>query len=173
MTHDSDNVMSRLRAGLLKMGDDLRMHAYLSIMRTADEMLYHINKNAAKYGLNQTTIAILYYLIMSGGTLTPTELSIKTGRTKQTITPAIDNLEKKGYIKRDEIGEDRRTRSVSITENGLKLVDATFNKNRDMYFKLMSSLENDSLKQISLDMKLIRKNIHRQTKLSKKRKNVT
>ncbi len=169
MSYHYDSLMAYLTKELKEMGNDLTMHAYVAIIRTAYQMLYSINTNFKRYGLNQTTITILHYLIISGGTLTPTQLSIKTGRSKQTITPAIDNLAKKGLIKRDEIEGDRRIRAVSITEDGLKLVHETWSKSRDMYFNFMSSLDDNSLEKITADMKTIKKNIDRQMNVSKKK----
>jgi DNA-binding MarR family transcriptional regulator len=54
--------------------------------------------------------------------MTPTTLSERVFRSKHAVTRVVDKLEKLGFVKRGNIGSDRRVRRVSITKEGLAFV---------------------------------------------------
>ena len=64
----------------------------------------------------------MYYLVRSGGSLTPTKLSEAMFRSKHSVTKIMDNLEKEGFIIRDFSSQDRRVTIIRVTEAGLEYV---------------------------------------------------
>lgn len=52
-----------------------------------------------------------------------TDLSRAVGLDKSTLTPALDQLERKGLILRQRTAADRRTYSLSLSDKGLALLD--------------------------------------------------
>src|SRR5580692_12950142 len=70
-------------------------------------------------------IAYWYYLrvLAARGELNQLELSKRVGIASTTAVPALDNLEKRGLLKRIRDPKDRRKYYVCITDSGRELVD--------------------------------------------------
>lgn len=64
----------------------------------------------------------MYYLVRSGGSLTPTQLAEAMFRSKHSVTKIMDNLEKEGFIVRDFSSQDRRVTVIRVTVAGLEYV---------------------------------------------------
>ena len=64
----------------------------------------------------------MYYLVRSGGSLTPTQLAEAMFRSKHSVTKIMDNLEKEGFIIRDFSSQDRRVTVIRVTVAGLEYV---------------------------------------------------
>lgn len=71
------------------------------------------------------TIAHWYYLrvLAERGKLNQLELSKRVGIASTTAVPALDNMEKRGLLKRIRDPKDRRKYYVCITDSGRDLVD--------------------------------------------------
>ena len=63
-------------------------------------------------------MGVLGYLMLQGGTATPTEISKKFGVSTARITNILNGLERKGYIVRTPSPNDRRMVLGTITEEG-------------------------------------------------------
>ncbi|NVD69603.1 MarR family transcriptional regulator [Duganella sp. BJB1802] len=72
------------------------------------------------------TIAHWYYLrvLAERGTLNQLELSKRVGIASTTAVTALDNLEKRGLIRRSRDTSDRRKYFISLTDEGRRLIDA-------------------------------------------------
>jgi MarR family transcriptional regulator for hemolysin len=77
--------------------------------------------------LDRETIPIAhwYYLrvLVERGELNQLELSKRVGIASTTAVPALDNMEKRGLLKRIRDPKDRRKYYVRLTESGRQLVD--------------------------------------------------
>jgi MarR family transcriptional regulator for hemolysin len=71
------------------------------------------------------SIAHWYYLrvLAEGGELNQLELSKRVGIASTTAVPALDSMERRGFLKRTRDPKDRRKYSVSLTDDGRRLVD--------------------------------------------------
>jgi DNA-binding MarR family transcriptional regulator len=67
--------------------------------------------------LKPRRFAILMLIDRNPG-LTQTALSRASGRDKSTLTPALDDLERRGLIERRRSSRDRRVQSVYLTNAG-------------------------------------------------------
>lgn len=69
------------------------------------------------------------YLVMdtlwNEGTLTQQAIAFIIQKDKNSVTQFIDNLEKKGLVKRSISKEDRRVNNIVVTEKGMALKDST------------------------------------------------
>ena len=79
-----------------------------------------------KNGVNLTAEQ---YLVMdtlwNEGTLTQQAIAFIIQKDKNSVTQFIDNLEKKGLVKRSISKEDRRVNNIVVTEKGMALKDST------------------------------------------------
>lgn len=87
--------------------------------------LYNVNAQRV-LDREGVTIAHWYYLrvLAERGTLNQLELSRRVGIASTTAVTALDNLEKRGLVRRSRDTSDRRKYFVSLTDEGRRLIDA-------------------------------------------------
>jgi MarR family 2-MHQ and catechol resistance regulon transcriptional repressor len=83
----------------------------------------------------------LYFLLLNGGELTPTQLAGVMLRSKHSVTKIIDSLEREGFIVRDFTNKDRRVTSVKLTSSGLEHLKQRFSKGNKRANSVMDSLD--------------------------------
>jgi DNA-binding MarR family transcriptional regulator len=81
----------------------------------------YVNTKHHKYGITQRGIAILHGIALSNGKLSQKRIPKLLNRSKQAVASVLANLEKRGLIVRETVGQDRRRRLVRITEEGLRI----------------------------------------------------
>jgi MarR family 2-MHQ and catechol resistance regulon transcriptional repressor len=81
-------------------------------------------------------IEALYHL----GPLFQREIGQKLLRSSGNITMVIDNLEKRGYVKRERKKEDRRFMMVRLTDGGFELISKVFPPHAAVIAREMSVL---------------------------------
>ena len=91
----------------------------------------------------------LYFLLLSGGESTPTQLSRDMLRSKHSVTKIIDGLEKEGLIARSSTNKDRRVTSVKLTARGLERVKQRFSRGNERAGQVMASLDAKEQKQLA------------------------
>jgi DNA-binding MarR family transcriptional regulator len=94
------------------------------------------------------------FLIVKGGSLSPSQLSQLLFRSKNSITKVVDSLEKDGLIIRTRVNKDRRTIRIKITLTGLEFVKQTLLKGDILTQEVLSCLSKDERKVL---VNLIRK----------------
>jgi DNA-binding MarR family transcriptional regulator len=60
----------------------------------------------------------LLTLVASNPGISQTELSRANGRDKSTLTPALDDLERRGLVRRERVASDRRSYALTLTAAG-------------------------------------------------------
>ena len=88
----------------------------------------------------QVTLAHWYYLrvLAERGEINQLELSKRVGIASTTAVPALDNMEKRGLLKRTRDPKDRRKFYVGLTEDGKSIIDELLPEIIDM---MSASLE--------------------------------
>ena len=78
---------------------------------------------------NNVNLTAEQYLVMdtlwNEGTLTQQSIAYIIQKDKNSVTQFIDNLEKKGLVRRSTDKNDRRVNNVVVTKTGLLLKDST------------------------------------------------
>ena len=103
----------------------LALNTYVKLMRSAESITIRIHKHLASAGLTLSQFAVLealYHL----GPLYQREIGQKLLKSSGNITMVIDNLEKRGYAKRERKKEDRRFIRVRLTAEGSELISKVF-----------------------------------------------
>lgn len=75
---------------------------------------------ADKYGgdctLNEIRVmGAVYYLVMTGGHCTPTQIANDTGIPKSTVSRSLASLVEKGWLTDEQDVEDRRRRKIMLS----------------------------------------------------------
>src|SRR5262245_39124300 len=90
-------------------------------MRAADSVQAPLERRLEAQGLTDGQFGVLEILFHLGDR-TPGELGRKSFRSAGHITTVLDNLERRGLVKRTRSPEDRRSVVVSLTPAGTREV---------------------------------------------------
>lgn len=71
------------------------------------------------------------------------ETAKELGITSGTLTIAIDNLIRKGYVERSRSKEDRRVVMIRLTEKGIKAYKAHEDFHKDLVVSALEALDKD------------------------------
>ena len=147
---NSFNKRRENAANVLKMQHkNLITAVFLSYESTRDLIDRYLGRYSNGQAVSHAGLKILSALTLYDGSMTPTELSKKIFRSKNTISRVIHTLGKHSLITISPVGEDRRKRQVRLTPKGLtaarKLdIDAREPKSREV-FGALSQEEIESL----------------------------
>ena len=101
------------------------LNTYVKLMRAAESMTARIHRHLSSLGLTVSQFGVLealYHL----GPLSQTEIGQKILRSSGNITMVIDNLEKRGLVRRERDMTDRRFFIIHLTDEGNKLISTIF-----------------------------------------------
>jgi MarR family transcriptional regulator, organic hydroperoxide resistance regulator len=96
----------------------------------------------------KVTIAHWFYLrvLAQHGELNQLELSKRVGMASATAVPALDNMEKRGLLKRRRDPKDRRKYYVGLTDKGRRLVDRLLPKIGAMIFETLDGVTYEEMR---------------------------
>ena len=101
------------------------LDAYIKLVRAAETVTARINRNLASADLTVSQFGVLEALYHKGS-LCQRDIAKKILKSTGNITMVIDNLEKRGLVRRERAAEDRRYITISITEKGTELIAELF-----------------------------------------------
>lgn len=78
----------------------------------------------------------------------PSKISDKSRLSRPAITQTLNSLEKKGYIKRVLEENDRRKFKVSITEEGIQILNEAFEDKFTQLMEIANKLGEEKIKQL-------------------------
>ncbi len=115
------------------------MSAYVKLMRAAESVTTRTYRHLADVGLTISQFGVLeaiYHL----GPLPQCDIGKKILRSSGNITMVIDNLEKRGLVKRERSQEDRRFLTVHLTKDGHRLIGEIFPRHAAAIIEEMNTL---------------------------------
>ena len=145
MTQDQVDVIlrqwSRERPDL----DPAPMGVIGRISRAARYLDQFLQQNFAQFGLNSGDFDVLATLRRHGAPyqLTPTALFSSLMLSSGAMTNRLDRLENAGYIERKPHPSDRRGTLVTLTDQGLEVIDGVVGAHVANEQQLLSSLTAD------------------------------
>lgn len=157
MSKISNQELQSMADEIREQAAQLRVLTFLSFMYTSEVVSRYLDIELARYPVGRTGFSVLHNLVLHGGTMTPTDLSKRIFRSKHAITRVVDRLEKFGYVKRDDIGSDRRVRKVSLTKEGLTFIkESRAVGQQRLGHILLSTLKHEQIEELGVIMKQIR-----------------
>jgi MarR family 2-MHQ and catechol resistance regulon transcriptional repressor len=96
---------------------------YVKLVRAAESMTTRLHRNLAEAGLTTSQFGVLEALL-NLGPLCQKDLGEKILKSSGNITMVIDNLSRRGLVIRERGTEDRRFVSISLTQEGERLIEA-------------------------------------------------
>ena len=120
-------------------GEVRALNAYEKLMRASQSMTARIHRHLTDAGLTVTQFGVLEALY-SLGPLNQREIARKILKSSGNITLVIDNLEKRGLVKRERSKEDRRYYAVDLTAAGRKMIGTIFPRHAAKIVEEMKAL---------------------------------
>ncbi len=139
------------------------LSTYVKLVRAAESLSAHIHGHLAGAGLTISQFGVLealYHL----GPLSQAELARKILRSTGNITMVIDNLERRGLVKRERDLQDRRYYAVQLTAPGRKMIGSLFPRHAGGIVKGMSPLTTSEQETLGNLCRKLGKSIHRNRK---------
>ncbi len=130
----------------------VKFDSLILLMYAAEAANRFLESHLKKHGQDQTRLNILYLLISNGGSMTPTNISKRVYRSKHAITRAIDILEKANLVRREPTDGDRRSITITVTQEGIELVKRSLpdmQRASSIATSCLSSQQVDDLRTIS------------------------
>lgn len=88
--------------------------------RVHKELLNNVKRIAEPYEFSRGELPILVRLIKGGDGVIQKEILNKLPISKSTVSKTINNLVKKGYLKKEKDPGDRRSTRIYLTDKGRK-----------------------------------------------------
>jgi MarR family 2-MHQ and catechol resistance regulon transcriptional repressor len=101
------------------------LNTYVKLMRAAESLTARVHKHLGPVGLTVSQFGVLEALYHLGA-LSQKDLGKKILRSSGNITLVVDNLEKRGLVKRVRDRTDRRFFIVHLTDKGKNLIRRIF-----------------------------------------------
>ena len=109
-------------------GNDRERHAldaYIKLSRATAAVDARINRPLAQVGLTTSQFGVLE-AVWHLGPLSHGDISRKLLKSSGNVTTVIDNLVKRGLVRREGDERDRRVSRVALTEDGCSLLESIF-----------------------------------------------
>lgn len=136
----------------LALGSVVERRAFVNLMETAARLTSELDRQArASAGISLAQLDILLNVVESGANgVRMTDLAELLVVSRSGTTYRVDQLEKRGLLRRDPSPDDLRTIMVSLTPKGLTLARAAVPAQRDLMRALMfDHLDEDDLTTLS------------------------
>ena len=101
------------------------LNTYTKLMRAAESVTGRVNRFMAAADLTISQFGVLEALHHKGP-LCQRDIAAKILKSTGNITLVIDNLEKRGLVRRERDAVDRRYLTVYLTDTGTTLITKTF-----------------------------------------------
>jgi MarR family 2-MHQ and catechol resistance regulon transcriptional repressor len=101
------------------------LNTYTKLMRAAESVTSRVSRSMTAAELTISQFGVLE-AIYHKGPLCQRDIAAKILKSTGNITMVIDNLEKRGLVKRQRDSQDRRYLAVHLTDGGRELVAKAF-----------------------------------------------
>jgi DNA-binding MarR family transcriptional regulator len=141
---------------------DITQSIGYSILNLGRQMSRNINQHIATLS-DDVTIkqgAVLYYIARNQTEdLIQQDIAELMDINKSATLRTIDILEKKGFVKRFPVPNDRRKNRIEVTKEGLEVVDAFVASIREKDADLRKSLSDEEVNAFSKAMSLLKQRV--------------
>lgn len=101
------------------------LNAYTKLMRAAESVTSRVSRTMTAAELTVSQFGVLEALHHKGS-LCQRDIAAKILKSTGNITLVIDNLEKRGLVRRERDSQDRRYLTVHLTTEGAALIAVVF-----------------------------------------------
>jgi MarR family 2-MHQ and catechol resistance regulon transcriptional repressor len=123
------------------------LNAYTKLMRAAESVTGRVGRHMAASELTVSQFGVLEALYHKGP-LCQRDIAAKILKSTGNITMVIDNLEKRGLVRRERTAGDRRYLTVHLTDEGGRLIARVFRRVQAAIVEEMSILGDTELEEL-------------------------
>lgn len=117
----------------------LALNGFIKLMRATDSIGAYLSRHTEAAGLTMGQFGVLEALLHLGP-MSQRELGAKLLRSGSNVTMVLDNLERRGLVRRTRRKDDRRAMEVSLTAEGRRFIDDLFPKHARRIARLFGAL---------------------------------
>lgn len=110
--------------------DTSGVHLWLVLWKAMRSLEAHAQRNISGFGMGQSDFGVLEALLHRGP-LSVKQIGAKVLLTSGSMTAAVDRLEARGLVRRQDDAEDRRSKIIHLTDAGRELIERVFAEHRD------------------------------------------
>jgi MarR family transcriptional regulator, 2-MHQ and catechol-resistance regulon repressor len=136
--------------------DPKGLHTWLVMLKAWQSMSGYLLSALLEEGLGESDFRVLEVLLHKGP-MPVNAIGPKVYLNPGSVSVAVDRLYKKGFVSRIECSEDRRVRTVSLTEKGREMFTPVFRRHTALIQRVFQDISSDELWQIELLLKKIGK----------------
>jgi DNA-binding MarR family transcriptional regulator len=125
-----------------------RVRSFFWLLICSDVLNKYASMEIGKRGDKLTELGVLQISLKHPEGIPQRDIAKQTGRTKQAIVLAIDNLVRKGRVIRCADNKDRRINNIKITPEGLDDLSKIFPHTEKMCYEALSSLSDSEIDEL-------------------------
>jgi MarR family transcriptional regulator, 2-MHQ and catechol-resistance regulon repressor len=132
------------------------LHAWLIALKAWQSMSRYLLPALLREGLGESDFRVLEILLHKGP-MPVNAIGPKVYLNPGSVSVAVDRLYKKGFVNRVECSEDRRVRTVSLTEKGRQMFVPLFRRHTSLIKHAFQDVSSEELEQLEVVLKKIGK----------------
>ena len=136
------------------------LHAWLIMLKTWQSMSRYLLPALLEKGLGESDFRVLEILLHKGP-MPVNAIGPKVYLNPGSVSVAVDRLYKKGFVSRVECSEDRRVRTVSLTEKGRQMFVPVFRRHTALIKRAFQDVSAEELQQLERLLKKVGKRAER------------
>jgi MarR family 2-MHQ and catechol resistance regulon transcriptional repressor len=126
------------------------------MLKAWQSMSRYLLPSLLEEGLGESDFRVLEVLLHKGP-MPVNAIGPKVYLNPGSVSVAVDRLYKKGFVSRAECTEDRRIRTVALTEEGRRMFAPLFRRHTALIKRAFQDISVEELRQIELVLKKIGK----------------
>lgn len=132
------------------------LHAWLILLKAWQSMSRYLLPTFLAEGLGESDFRVLEVLLHKGP-MPVNAIGPKVYLNPGSVSVAVDRLYKKGFVRREECSQDRRVRTVSLTERGRQMFVPLFRRHTALIKRAFHDVSSEERQQLELILKKIGK----------------
>jgi MarR family 2-MHQ and catechol resistance regulon transcriptional repressor len=132
------------------------LHAWLIVLKAWQSMSRYLLPALLREDLGESDFRVLEILLHKGP-MPVNAIGPKVYLNPGSVSVAVDRLYKKGFVNRVECSEDRRVRTVSLTEKGRQMFVPLFRRHTALIKRAFQDVSSEELEQLEVVLKRIGK----------------
>jgi MarR family transcriptional regulator, 2-MHQ and catechol-resistance regulon repressor len=132
------------------------LHACFIMLKAWQSMSRYLLPSLLEEGLGESDFRVLEVLLHKGP-MPVNAIGPKVYLNPGSVSVAVDRLYKKGFVSRVECSEDRRVRTVSLTEKGRQMFVPLFRRHTALIKRAFQDVSLEELQPLELVLKKIGK----------------
>ena len=136
----------------------LALDGFIKLMRATDSVNAHLSRHTEAAGLTMGQFGVLEAQLHVGP-MGQRALGAKLLRSGSNVTMVLDNLERRGLVRRTRREDDRRAVDVALTAKGRRVIAGLFPQHARRITRLFGALSSRDQRRLGALCKTLGRNI--------------